>query len=197
MRVGFAVLALLALVASGQEKSLPKATEAWKWTIEQRIAARLDPAGMAARRHVHALHNSDNPDYNPPVFVIEGEANPELFLPHELMTFLIVDSDPRFPTGRLRYEPVLARFGWEPQAFWGDVRSIAADYIRLQEQNPRPTADVSRQLCALRVTALAEMRQKYQRFDEFLYVGVAPRGTLFSSDVHPSNWLRWLDGGCK
>jgi len=56
---------------------------------------------------------------------------------------------------------------------------------------------VSRQLCALRATILADMRQKYPRFDEFLYVAVAPRGTYFSDDVRPASWLRWLEGGCK
>lgn len=191
-----AVLALLVITTAGAQEKLPKATEAWKWTIDQRIAARFDPAGMAERRHVHMLH-SGNPDYEPPVFVIDGEVNPELFLPHELMTFLIVDSDPRFPRGRARYEPFFSRFAWEPEKFWTDVRTFAGDYIRLQQQNARPTDDQSRQLCALRATALAELRQKYSRFDEFLYVAVAPRGTYSSANVASASWLTWLEGGCK
>jgi hypothetical protein len=197
MRVAFAVLAVLALVASGQEKPLPKATEAWKWTIEQRIAARLDPGGMAERRQIHIRRIDDQPDYNPSVVVIEGESNPELFMPHELMTFLISDSDPRYPTGRLRYEPILPQFGWKPETFWNEVRSVAADYIQLQEENPRPSNDVSRELCALRATTLAEMRRRYPRFDEFLYVAVAPGRTYFSDDVRPASWIRWLESGCK
>jgi len=182
-------------LVQGEEK-LPKAAEAWKWTIEQRLAVRLDPAAMVERRRVHMLH-SDNPYYEPPVFVIDGEANPELFLPHELLTFLIVDSDPRFPRSRERYAPFFSRFAWEPERFWTDVRSISADYIRLQQQNARPTEDQSRQLCGLRAQALAELRQKYARFDEFLYVAVAPRGTYSSADVRSASWLTWLEGGCK
>jgi len=196
MNIFRSLLVLLVVTTVGAQEKLPKATEAWKWTVEQRIAARLDPAAMVERRHVHMLH-SGNPDYKPPVVVIDGEANPELFLPHELMTFLIVDSDPRFPRSRIRYEPFFSRFAWEPEKFWTDVRSVAADYIRLQEQNARPTDDQSRQLCALRATALAELRQKYSRFDEFLYVAVAPRGTYSSANVPSASWLKWLEGGCR
>ncbi|HEY4640044.1 MAG TPA: hypothetical protein VII75_01750 [Thermoanaerobaculia bacterium] len=197
MKLRFALLALLALAASGQEKPLPKATEAWKWTIEQRIAARLDPGGMAERRHAHIARNGDGPDYNPAVFIIEGEVNPELFMPYELMTFLIVDSDPRYPTGRISYGPIFPQFGWDQETFWNDVRSMGAGYIELQEKNPRPTDDVSRQLCAMRATLLDEMRRKYPRFDEFLYVAVATHGTFSSVDVLQANWLRWVAGGCK
>lgn len=195
-RLAFALLLTASLGASAQQKTLPKKAEAWKWTIEQRIAARLDPAAMAERRHVHMRHSGD-PDYEPPVFVIDGEANPELFLPNELMTFLIVDSDPRVPRSRERYGPFFSRFAWDPERFWTDVRSIAANYIQLQQQNARPTEDQSRQLCALRAQALAELRQKYERFDEFLYVAVAPRGTYSSADVQSASWLTWLEGGCK
>lgn len=191
------VLALLVVTTAGAQERLPKATEAWKWTIDQRIAVRFDPAAMAERRQIHMRHVDGDPDYNPSAVVIEGEANPELFMPYELMTFLIVDSDPRYPTARLRYEPILPRFGWKPETFWDEVRSVAADYIQLQQKNPQPTDDVSRQLCSLRATILGEMRQKYPRFDEFLYVVVAPGRTYFSDDVRPASWLRWLDGGCK
>ena len=199
MKVGFALLALLALVASGQEKSLPKATEAWKWTIEQRIAARLDPAGLAERRRVAALNNSDGPPANPAPFVIEGSKNPELFLPHELMSFLITDVMlPGDDRHRATYDPVLADFHWEPATFWNDVRSAAAEYLRLADQVPGRGRSklVSEQLCGFRAAALAELRQKYPRFDEFLYVAVAPRETV-SGDLSSAEWLLWLECGCK
>jgi hypothetical protein len=199
-RVAFALIVASTLVVSGQEKRLPKTTEAWKWTLEQRIATRLDPAGLDERRRVAALNNSDGPVTNPAQLVIEGSRNPELFLPHELMSFLITDVMlPGDDRHRATYDPVLADFNWEPATFWNDVRSAAADYLRLQDQVPGRgrSKSVSEQLCGLRAAALAEMRRKYPRFDEFLYVAVAPRKNLSAGDVPSAQWLFWLEAGCK
>jgi hypothetical protein len=71
-----------------------------EWDVERRLAARFDEARNAER--VAALvarfpNLAFKPEENAPgsrYYVIEGERNPELFLPHELFEGLLSGVDP-------------------------------------------------------------------------------------------------------
>lgn len=84
---------------------------AWKWTVEERLAARFDPeaveAQMAARKAEEAEFRKQNPEGLPldellaqmtgpePVTItLDGSKTPELYLPGELFWVLIDRGQP-------------------------------------------------------------------------------------------------------
>lgn len=135
-------------------------------------------------------------------FVIDGQEHPELFLPSELMAALLNtrDADP-VATHRLRskYEPWLVQFGWNPGAFWHDFDMSSLGFQRLNDQASTPVREkeFSRRMCAERHSVMNAMRRNYSRFDEFLYVAVAPFLSIASDHDRPADWLAWVESGCK
>ena len=93
--------------------------------------------------------------------------------------------------------------------FWSDLDQAGREYEvahsavvmekrldRANAQQPQLTqAAVS--LCRARANALRFMRDRYPRFDEFLYDTVAPRMQVVSSVQTDAATLRRLEGGCK
>jgi hypothetical protein len=170
----------------------------WSWTVEERLARRLNPRLLAERSRENARQLGDE-SADRPKFVIDGRENPELFLPTELMSFFLADADDaNGQAARTAYGDQLAGFEWEAVPFWHHVDDAAADYYRLLKLDAqRRTSEIERELCARRFDALVAMRRQYPRFDEFLYTAVARRHTFVSNDVNPAGWLTWLDGGCR
>lgn len=169
----------------------------WELTLEERLALRVDPHAAAARLRVHA-DDAGVEVGRPPQFVIDGAHNPELFLPGELMSFLLSEDETRRPA-LVRYQTVLESLHWDPAKFWSDLDAAASDYTTLMRdtlESPRSEA-VSRQLCATRILALTRMRQKYERFDEFLYRAVASAATVVGDRPATRDWLLWLERGCE
>jgi hypothetical protein len=84
MRVGFlSFLTLFAFAEMAQEQP------AWRLSTTERIARRLDPQRVAQQSR-DASNRRDGAK-RLPRFIINGGENPELFLPTELMAFLLSD----------------------------------------------------------------------------------------------------------
>lgn len=180
------LLFVVAFSAVAQERA------PWKWTLEERLALRYDRAHMAER-----AKNAGNPS----AFVIAGRENPELFLPSELVSSLLSTFIPEVYRARTQaaYAPAIESFGWDPEVFWRDVEISGGQYNTLIERYPGVgrTREISRIICAENVAALYELRQKYDRLDEFLYTAVASRSTVTSTYEVSAERSRWLEGGCK
>jgi hypothetical protein len=184
------------ITAAGAQEEPP-----WKMTIGERIARRLDARGMAERRRIQEP-KLESASATPAKFVIDGRENPELFLPSELMALLLASTHAAEESPRAKptaYAPWLAHFGWSEEEFWRDLAENAADYFVLTERSngDRRTVEMSRRICASRAAALRAMRFSYPRFDEFLYLSVAPHYTMAANEVVSAEWLSWVEGGCQ
>lgn len=186
---------LFALAASAAEQGRPP----WSLTIAERLALRLDPERLADRARRYA--SNAGPGSATPRFVIEGQREPELFLPYEVMGQLLntqLEDEAAQQRIRSTYAAAIRDFGWSPTEFWQDVESIGGEYARLAKSFPPERTDqTERRICSSRADALAHMREKYRRFDEFLYREVAPRHTVYGDTVPTAAWSAWLEGGCR
>jgi len=198
----FLVVSTFPIAANAQTATQKKP---WEWTLEERITARSDPT--LAKERVAASRNNDHESHalnaettRLPADVVSGRENPELFLPSELMSFLLstlTESSSRDTLSRLN--PSLEAFGWKPSSFWQDLKGASTDYLKLTNDtvSMARSKKLSSQMCSARIASLNAMRRKYSRFDEFLYTTVAPDQTLVSADLRSAEWLAWMDGGCK
>lgn len=127
MRLFLAVL-LLTFSALAQaeepekERKEPKAGErmkaAWEWSLDERIAKRLDAQQIRERAGARERDLSKDPmrlqahDSGPVEFVIEGRRNPELFMTFELFGSIFLGIDPRTAKEtRDQYRTKIAAFG--------------------------------------------------------------------------------------
>jgi hypothetical protein len=206
------------------EKDAPK-KPAWKWTLDERLAARLDPESMAARvaenrARTEAILKSQGVNYvpkeqaGPPLLeeTIIGSKNPELFLPSELFdallgqAFLVADRQ----AGRNWIEPRAAALGFG-RDFLDRLGKTVEPYLRLlTKQGPRGqritiSEEEDLRLCHLRVQALEATEAEFgeESFLRLLYEAVAPslqRGSMFGPG--PPDYqryeekLRFEEGGC-
>lgn len=130
---------------------------AWKWTVEERLAKRFDPEGMAARerervaeREAHRaripsstgspLFDFEEPADGPRSDRIDGRKYPELYLPFELFIVLL---DHGFPpdgqyTSELRgpIEERAAALGFG-QDLWPRLEKAAAPLLELHREDER------------------------------------------------------------
>src|SRR5687767_5004065 len=81
-------LSAVLLLISASALAEPPERKPWQWTPKERFALRLDPHAAAERARVHASTNAGG-NATPAHFVIDGRRNHELFLPSELMSFLL------------------------------------------------------------------------------------------------------------
>lgn len=193
LRAACVVLLLLPVIASAADKP------AWEWTDAERIAARLDPRNLEARVRANA---AADPEATGLAFVIDGSRDPALFLPAEVMDMLLAsfsfDGNALGEPDRIHLQAPIESFGWDPGVFWSDVRLAANEYFAaMQEQRSSKATDaISRKICSSRIKALRTIREKYERFDEFLYRVIAPRSTLGGSRAENEESLRWRNGAC-
>jgi hypothetical protein len=224
------LLSLISLSAAAQKTpSDSQATAApkpaWEWTLDERIAKRLDPASIRER----ALENEKDlverggfrPEEIVPVrFVVEGRRDPELLMPFELLGSIlhgVAEMEER--ETRSIYGPKIIESGWDEVFFWQTLEEASAEYTKTQRERltaPRQARLLPRSErysiasnsdseglheCGLRVEALKLIRQKLGsvKFDRFLYENVAPNVSI-SSDFPLANeeWrLRHIEGGCR
>jgi hypothetical protein len=209
------------------------AKTAWEWTDDERIAMRLDPAAIAQRVSAHQLQMASRSGTGriaseqtseAPGFVIDGNANPELFLRFELYEALLNSIDPSVGDERERrisrehYARQLQTLGFDVQTFWPDLTRIATPYFAARadrdvtarradsssgEERRRLRAQLEKtpvELCRMRFNTLNAARTRFgsERFDEFLYTAVAP--TLHMVSGEPSSGaaagLKLLAEGC-
>lgn len=189
--------------ASQQDASVPTVPkkEAWKWTLEERLAARFDPEALAAREAEHQaeqesifrrfgdpLEGELKNMKGPPATAehLDGRKAPELFLPGELFTQLI--NHGFSPQGgnwdvRRSREPIEERaaalgFGRD---LWVRLEKVAAPYLELlRESGPRRVdQEISERdirLCQLRTRVLEAAKVEFgeESFLRLLYEAVAP-----------------------
>lgn len=188
----FIPLMILLATATAAEPRAP-----WKLTTTERIRLRRDPNLAAERRRTPALIDMNVASS---ADVISGKDHPELFLPTELLTFLItsVARDAATSSRTKRdLDPLLQTFGWDASSFWSDIDRVAAAYIASGNGIDVEGVERDRRMCSARAAALADLRGRYKRFDEFLYVGIAPTRTIIEEVSRSADWLLWIEGGCQ
>ena len=192
----------LAQSGSGTASGKP----AWLWTTEERITKRVNPAEREARR-ARGLQTARRvaPGWTP----IDGSVEPELFLPVELVTRLVLNTEP--PNDRMRevYRTAIAGQGWKYDQFWAVLHAAGAPYLSLMQESgvlqrqTRGRADLSQlqlQTCAASVDLLGTAYKTFgqQEFDEFLYRNVAPPiRTSIADHADTADALRKKDRGCR
>lgn len=208
-RIAFVAVLASCLILAAQP--MPQARSGsgkapWLWTTEERIAKRVDPAERDARRS-RALQTARQiaPGFSP----IDGSIEPELFLPVELVTRLVLRTDAPNERWRERYRAAIASHGWEYEHFWDVLHAAAAPYLSLMEQTAtlqrqkRGRVDVGQlqpQICAVSVDLLDTAYKTFgkQKFDEFLYRSVAPPIRSFTASYADSaDALRAKSRGCR
>jgi hypothetical protein len=129
-------------------RTLPTRKPAWEWTIEERIAKRIDPASIHERAEAEREQNFKDgftPEFHASIgmpnptehFIVQGGRDPELLLPFELFGSILqgVDTDPEEPRGwRARYRASIREFGWEEQTFWNTLQEASAEYRKIQHE---------------------------------------------------------------
>src|SRR6185436_16391287 len=177
---------------------------AWEWSLEDRIAKRIDPAATAG----------------PIQFIVEGRRNPELLMPFELFGSVLGGIDPRFSDEvRTQYREAVTSFGWKEETFWRVLESAASELLRTQTESlglqsrlstlspPDRRAmemkieELDYKQCRLRAEALRKVRTLLGRetFDHFLYAAVAPQISISSQFPigDEAGRLRFIEGGCR
>jgi len=192
---------------------------AWRWTDEERIAARRahadvhPPVAADARVLVNGAGST-------PGYTIDGATHPELFLPSELMRRLLrgVSSDAMFRASfRQQYSEAIRRAGFDEHELWAGLDRIGARHAELANRSARlrqemdvsapaarrsleQSADrLSAEVCSARVRALTDARNLFgqERFDRFLYEGVAPGFSLAFAHADEESHVRFLEAGCR
>lgn len=231
-KLGILVLSvMIAAAASAQEPdhaaSTAAAKPAWQWTLEERIAKRLDRDSIRKRAEASDKDGATpqelstaNVFLSPSRFVIEGKRDPALLMPFELFGSLQtgVSDEPGRGLRRL-YRDKIRETGWNEELFWKVIADASAEYFRVlnekhavrrqarslpeAERTPLTTAaealDVTS--CRLRKEAQDAVRQQLgpEKFDRFLYEHVAPNVGIGSDFPYGNEeWrLKYVEGGCQ
>jgi hypothetical protein len=153
-----AVLLLSVAAAQGAEveEGGPR-KPAWKWTLDERLAARFDPGAMAARdaelqaeeeaarkrwSNLLAGEEAQMKGPSPATETIDGSKTPELFLPGELFGMLLYRGLPQeekregLQESRGRIEERAAALGFG-RDLWDRLDKVAAPYLRLLHDEER------------------------------------------------------------
>lgn len=222
MRAAFlgvvSVCVVVAAVASqsprGDARKAP-----WEWTLEERLAKRLDPVARKRRVDV-AVAGRNRADDNRPVDVIRGTSDPELLMLSEIYTtFMRVaygyeDEIAReFRRDALNKAVVLGL----PQDFLDVVERESEEFLRLQRREleleermygggtyppsaPSEIRNLRSAQCSVRAAAIRRLRQIFgvRKFDQFLYSAIAPG--VFYDFLEPTPTaatLRAREEGCE
>jgi hypothetical protein len=193
--------------------------EPWRWTDEERLAARFNPESIRERREEHHKEQlARNPKArtpSPTENIIDGTRNPELLLPWELFQTFVMrtlsDDSPAREPNRCRYAKLAPWIAGEPE-FWSRLETAAlpfTDAIERSRESGRieresgipPAPEEASDSCRSRLVALEAAREAFgrERFDEFLYTAVAPGGIRFADgDGAPTpSRLLWIARGCR
>ncbi len=151
------IAALLPGVAVAQEAETERKADprkpAWKWSIEERLAARFDPVAMAAREAEYEAEQEEfrkrgyDPLFDewakmtapqPAIEHLDGRKAPELFLPGELFSTLLRRGLPPeeereragLQISRSQIEQRAAALGFG-RDLWDRLEKVAASYLKL------------------------------------------------------------------
>ena len=206
----------VAMAARGQDSPRP----AWQWTDEERLAKRYDPSSMRSRESAY-VERSEGRVVAAGRDIVQGERDPELFLPFELYQSLLMQAFSPLPeASEVFRDGYKERSGgaWFGDDFWQRLEQSARLYLdsikaqrarakEYQTAHPGRRAEIDleadefgKAACRLRIQSLETVRATFGReaFDRFLYEAVAP--SQFSSSVDSdvtADRLRYLAGGCQ
>ncbi len=219
--------------SSGVQGRSP-AKQAWEWSDEERIRVRFDPASVHERNAANAdkvaanvakgmtqpsVHSQAQPSehFRPSQqHVIDGSRDPELFLPDELLDFLLdgLHSNAAFRTNARRaLAKSIGEMGYTEDDFWNKLQRLSAPYLALKSRpsngniqwfktpdgkNASSPIDVDR--CVARHNLLQAARTTFgaEKFQRFLYAAVAPevqRGDS-TQEPDPGQELLFVARGC-
>jgi hypothetical protein len=114
----------------------------WEWTLDERIAKRLDPTLIRERTQASERDRVERDGFTPEVrasvghfatpvrFVVEGRRDPALLMPSELFASIIEgvgETDNRRGTRRV-YRDEIRESGWEEELFWRTLQEATAEY---------------------------------------------------------------------
>lgn len=201
--------------------SKPAAKPAWKWTLEERLAARFDPEAVLSRQAEYQAYKDALrkrfPEYvkrtAAPAGLVEemldGSKNPELFLPGELFDILLQRA---FAPGResanvsgfrADYQRWAAALGLGAD-LWDRLEEASAPYLSFLQSESRqglpssadiPAKEARSQFrtCQARIQALEEAKVEFgeEVFLRLLYEAVAP--SVREASLYPSNHQRMVD----
>jgi hypothetical protein len=200
-----------AQATSSESTAVTPRKPAWEWTLDERIARRIDPVLIRERALASEKNLVERGGFKPeeviPVrFTVEGWRDPELFMPSELFNSILagvwVEQEIARDT-RKQYRQQILNAGWNESLFWQIVEEASAEYWkttneRLALQRAASTQPITlaerRALsikaeslnvpgCRLRLDALWTVRQKLgaEKFDRFLYEAIAPKISISSN----------------
>lgn len=215
--IGFGLsLLLLAGPVLGQDPTKKN----WQWTDEERLARRYDLSSMHSRESAY-IAKTEGAAVAAGRDVVEGDRNPELFLPFELYRGLLMRAFSPLPeASQVFRDGFQERSGdeWFGHDFWQRLEQTARPYLdsieaqrslakEYQTAHPGRRAEIDRQSedfgkadCRLRAQNLEAARAIFGReaFDRFLYEAVAPDMMMISvSSEVSADHLRHLAGGCQ
>jgi hypothetical protein len=172
--------------------AIAAAKPAWKWTIEERLHARFDPARKSRP--------------------LDGRLHPELFVPLELIDDLVVQQHDatRFDVSiRDPFKDAIEAAGWTYGRFWRVIDASSVDYIKTlgaiayyaQHEPGSPKLQrLAHLLCVQRAAVLNDVRHELgaDAFDRFLYTAVAPRRQMTMSErITIDEFRKFANGECQ
>ena len=136
--IGLFIVAPAILISAQQEPSHP--AEPWRWTLDERVAVRFDPAARAARvaeaeardaryRVAAGRAYTESTASKKPSDVIDGKLHPEMFFPTELFEQLVTMAYTWNDTPFWRR--AIAQSSWDilsDERDWGQLDTLVASY---------------------------------------------------------------------
>lgn len=211
-----AFVAVAALAAQSPERVARKAS--WEWTLEERLAKRLDPAARKLR--VDTAVAGRGRAGQRPLDVIRGSSDPELLMPSEIYTifmraaFAYEDEPAReFRQDALNKAVALGL----PKDFLEIVEGESEEFLRLQRRElqleervygggtyptsaPAEIKNLQSAQCSVRAASIRRLRQIFgvREFDRFLYSAIAPGAFHDFFELAPTAAaLRAQEEGCQ
>ncbi|HEX7151645.1 MAG TPA: hypothetical protein VF618_09175 [Thermoanaerobaculia bacterium] len=189
----------------------------WEWTLEERLAERTSAAAAAERvtRYLRSTQqNSTRRAPNAPAEVIDGNLEPQLFVPTELFQSVIRRGFVG-ETWRDVHVQDLAAVGL-PRDFWERLERLAGPFVEdLRRQEALLTQakdlgaagreEINRQIaaeyplvCRHRAEALAAARAEFgPLLDRFMYEHIARGQIIFATELTDGTRLSNEERGCR
>ena len=188
---------------------------AWEWTIDERLAARLETIHPNVGKRIAATAVGSDEAKRGGGFVtagLDGRVNPELFLPHELFDGLLtafITDESLAAKQRGLYGGLIRKLGYDDREFWKTLHSLSSEYLPYRfggiGSTREKVAQWTAEKCRERHRALEAARSVYgaREFDRLLYVVIAPtfQHSHAASDGTGADYIddlrRQEDGRCE
>ncbi len=207
----FLAVSFIAVSAFG---SSPPDAPIWMWTLDERVAIRHE---RLVSQRSESLVQSSQAGASDKRLSIDGQTNPELFMPIELFNALLqglAEDEQMRGVSRQTLGPGIRAFGFEEEAFWTKLDEATAAYrdqvrarsrgewsktrSELSQEHAPTQTDIK--LCRARVATLESLRNLFRTegFDRFLYTVVAPTISIGTEvDYNDPEHLLSIERGCQ